>query len=259
MNGLHFFFGIGSFLAPVIIAQVMLRNGGIDWAYWSLALLIVPVAFWLLRLPAPQTQAPPESGDSANQRSWLVGLLVVFFFLHVGAMVAFSGWVYTYTVTLFPGSQLTATYLTSAFWGALTITRLISIPVAARVKTGILLLLALVGSLISLAVILTRSGSLTALWVGTCGMGASLATLYPLGVCLAQERITLTGRIGGWMFAGASAGGMVIPWLVGRLFEIGGPQVTMWVSAGCLSLALLVMLAINNPKAATASTQAEPA
>ena len=258
MNGLHFFFGIGSFLAPVIIAQVMLRNGGIDWAYWSLALLIVPVAFWLLRLPAPQAQAPPESDSSANQKNWLVGLLVVFFFLHVGAMVGFSGWLFTYTVTLFPGSELAATYLTSAFWGALTVARLISIPIAARVNTGTLLLLALVGALTSLGVILAWSGSLTVLWIGTCGMGVSLATLYPLGVCLAQERITLTGRVGGWMFAGASAGGMVIPWLVGQMFESSGPQVTMWVSAVCLGLALVVVLAVNNPRAAS-GTRTEPA
>src|SRR5688572_19959102 len=46
MNGLHFFFGIGAFLSPLIIAQAVLVSGNITWAYWILALLLLPVALW---------------------------------------------------------------------------------------------------------------------------------------------------------------------------------------------------------------------
>ena len=51
MNGLHFFFGLGSFLSPIIVAQAVLIGGDVTWAYWVVALLVLPVVVWLLRLP----------------------------------------------------------------------------------------------------------------------------------------------------------------------------------------------------------------
>src|SRR5690606_13614350 len=62
MNGLHFFFGIGAFLAPLIVARTVLLTNDINLAYWVLALLLIPVAAALLRLPSP---AGPNTGSPA--------------------------------------------------------------------------------------------------------------------------------------------------------------------------------------------------
>ena len=53
MNGLHFFFGVGAFLSPILAAQVILITGTVGGAYWLFALLVLPVALWILRLPSP--------------------------------------------------------------------------------------------------------------------------------------------------------------------------------------------------------------
>lgn len=53
MNGLHFFFGVGAFLSPIVVAQVVLSTGEIVWAYWFLAVAALPGAMWLSRLPSP--------------------------------------------------------------------------------------------------------------------------------------------------------------------------------------------------------------
>jgi fucose permease len=45
---------------------------------------------------------------------------------------------------------------------------------------------------------------------------------------LAERRLTITGRVSGWFFAGASAGGMTLPWLIGQFFETIGPRVMMF-------------------------------
>ena len=102
MNGLHFCFGVGAFLAPIIVAQALLVTGGIAWAYWALALLILPPAMWLVRLrspEAPKTGLPsPASlartaGDSTpDDHDGLVALISVFLFLYVGAEVGFGGY-----------------------------------------------------------------------------------------------------------------------------------------------------------------------
>ena len=68
MNGLHFFFGVGAFLSPIVIAQMVLMSGDIIWAYWALALLMLPVVVGLLRLPSPTaSMTSPDRPGRARQ------------------------------------------------------------------------------------------------------------------------------------------------------------------------------------------------
>ena len=227
MNGLHFFFGLGAFLSPLIVAWAMLGGGNIVRAYWTLALLLLPAAFWMLPLSSPIAPAVSinESGGETNTR--LVALIVVFFFLYTGAEIGFGGWVYSYAVRLGLGSHAVAAYLTSAFWGAFTAGRLLSVPLATRFPPRSVLLADFIGCLASLAILLLGSNSLVATFLGTCGLGLSMASIFPAALSLAQGRMRITGRVTGWFLVGASAGGMVLPWLIGQLFESAGPRSTM--------------------------------
>lgn len=244
MNGLHFFFGVGAFLSPIIIAQAVLMSDDITWAYWVLALLMLPVIAWLPRLPSPASPAdsrddPPQQlshrstspggsmGSRARERL-LVALIAFFFFLHVGAEVSFGGWIYTYALALGLSSATIAAYLTSAFWGSLTLGRLLAIPIAARFRPRAILFGDLMGCLVSLSIILLWSKSFVAVWLGAFGMGLSIASIFPTTISLAERRMRITGRVTGWFFVGSSIGGMCLPWLIGQLFESIGPRVTMF-------------------------------
>jgi fucose permease len=65
-------------------------------------------------------------------------------------------------------------------------------------------------------------------WLGTVGLGLSMASIFPTTLSLAERRMTITGQVTGWFFVGASAGGMALPWLIGQLFESVGPRVTVF-------------------------------
>jgi len=54
-----------------------------------------------------------------------------------------------------------------------------------------------------------------------------MASIFPMMLSFAERRMSITGRITGWFFVGASAGGMTLPWLIGQLFESVGPRITM--------------------------------
>jgi len=69
MNGLHFAFGLGAFLAPIVIAQAMLFSGGIRGAYWALALLMAPPLFWLWPLQSPLPLATRGERSERSERS----------------------------------------------------------------------------------------------------------------------------------------------------------------------------------------------
>ena len=151
MNALHFFFGLGAFITPLVVAWALAATGGIRWAYWLLGLYAIPVALALFRLRSPvaehaEQQAAPEP---INLR--LVGLVALFMFLYVGAEVGVGGWLYTYAVELGLATETSAALLTSVFWAALTIGRLASIPIAARLRPRTILVADLAGVVASVA------------------------------------------------------------------------------------------------------------
>ena len=249
MNALHFFFGLGSLLAPIVVAQALALGSDIAWAYRMLALLTLPAAFWLLRVPSPSAPLGSTGGagdppQSATRKRLLVAVLVLLFFLYVGAEASFGGWIYTYAVALDLSDETAAAYLTSAFWGALTLGRLLGVPIAARVRPGRLLLADLGGCLLSVGALLLWPGSPAVTWLGTCGLGFSMASIFPTLISMAERRMTLSGQITGWFLAGASIGGMTLPWLIGQLFESLGPRSTMAVIGLDLLAALAVLAAL---------------
>jgi MFS transporter, FHS family, Na+ dependent glucose transporter 1 len=255
MNGLHFFFGVGSALGPLVVALMLALGTSAARAYWPLALLLLPVAAWLLRLASPAApgdedpddavpgpaatsnaaRAPSRGGAPAGA---IVALIAALLLLYVGAEVAFGGWVYSYAVALDLGSAEGAAYLASAFWGALTAGRLLAIPVAARYRPRTILLVDLLGCLLSVAIILLWSGSAVALWAGSLGLGASMASIFPTAITLAERRLRITGRVTGWFLAGSSVGAMSLPWIIGQLFTSVGPTATMSVILFDLAAAL---------------------
>ncbi|MBN1937549.1 MAG: MFS transporter [Anaerolineae bacterium] len=85
MNGLHFFFGVGAFLAPIVAAQVMLLTDSVRWVYWVIALLVSPVSVLFFRLPSPPIEGHKESDAPGRRGSTiLVVCIALFFFLAVG-------------------------------------------------------------------------------------------------------------------------------------------------------------------------------
>jgi FHS family Na+ dependent glucose MFS transporter 1 len=266
MNGLHFFFGLGAFLAPIIVAQAVLVSGDIAWAYWALALLVLPVTAWLLRLPSPAGQAnrpsteitaqpalPPERLPSENSRQIgraardrpLVALIVSFFFLYAGAEASFGGWIFSYAVAMDLSGEAAAAYLTAAFWGALTLGRLLAIPLTARLRPRSILCSSLAGCLASVVLVLLWPKVPAVTWLGALGLGLAMAPVFPTTLSLAERHLTITGRVTGWFFVGSSAGGMSLPWIIGQLFETVGPRVTMLAIAVDLTLAVGVLAAIT--------------
>ncbi len=230
MNALHFFFGIGAFIGPVIVAQALGLTGGIAAAYWVVGVCALPVAVWLARLPSPAHQIDPtknvEHGDSSP---WLLGLIVLFFFLYVGGEVAFGGWIYTYALTLDLASKTTSAYLASLFWGSFMAGRLLGIPIATRFSAHRILTVDLLACLASLVVLIVWPESITAVIVCTIGVGLSMASIFPTTIVWAERQMTITGRSARWFFVAAGAGGMFLPWLVGQLFVPIGPEVMTWL------------------------------
>ena len=244
MNGLHFFFGLGAFLSPFLVAQVVGLEGGYRWAYWALSAFAVLVGLRMLTMPGSPHPAQAHKLKTAQSAPApvpyaLVISAMLFLFFYVGAEITFGGWVYTYAVTLKLANAVGAAYLTSAFWLAFTIGRLISIPAATRYSPRQVILAALFICLAILALGMAFSGSEVALWTMAIGLGFCMAPIWPTGFTLAGQSIDLTGRVTGIILLGDSFGGMVLPSLVGKVIEVSSAHAMVYVVFGSLVLNLL--------------------
>ncbi|MEJ2597556.1 MAG: MFS transporter [Anaerolineales bacterium] len=244
LNGLHFFYGLGAFLSPIIVAQALLLSGGSQIAYWILALGILPIAIWIVKQPSPQHLDRNSKTKSNLNRPGLIALISFFLFLYVGAEVSYGGWIYSYATTLGLCSSATAAYLTAAFWGGLTLGRLLSIPLASRTRPRTVLLVDLAGCLGSLALMVLIPDSLPVVWIGTIATGLFMASIFPTALAFAEQRIPISGQVTGWFFTGGSAGAMSLPWLVGQQFALQGPQVLLFFLLADLALALSLLFTL---------------
>ena len=234
MSGLHFTFGFGAFVAPIVVAQITNLNGDIHWVYWLYAIVNIPIALWIWALPSPEVRAKAIAADEpkVDASPLVLALLVAFFFFYVGLESGYGNWIYTYTITLKMADATWAAYLTSTFWGAFTLFRLFGVWVSARTSSQSILFANFAGSAIGVGLVLLMPGSQFALWAGTIILGASIALIFPTMLTLAEQRLHLTGSITSWFFAGASMGHMILPWLIGQLF----------VRLGATSMMVVIMI-----------------
>jgi len=240
MNGLHFCFGIGAFVSPLIVAQALRFSGDINWAYWILASLMAPVALWILRLPSPTAQSSGTDEQARRSNPLMVVLIAIVLLLYVGAESSMGGWIYSYATATGLSNEAQAAYLTSLFWGIFTAGRLLSIPLVKRLSPRKTLIADWLGCLISAGAMALSSDAPLTLWLGTAGVGLSMASIFPIMISFAERRMSITGQITGWFFVGASLGGMTLPWVIGQLFESIGPRVTMCAILADLALATIV-------------------
>ncbi|QRN84520.1 MFS transporter (plasmid) [Chloroflexota bacterium] len=245
MNALHFFFGVGAFLAPIILNYVMtLTNGAITWPFWILAILFLPGLLGLNILPSPENPEAGEETESAQKPdTGLVILIMALFFLYISVEAGYGSWVFTYVTRLGIANDTVASYINSAYWGALTLGRLIAIPLSRKIKPGTLLVGNYVLAIIILVMWMIWPVSPWMLWIGSAGLGLALASVFPTLLALGETRMKVTGAVTGLFFFGSSLGGTIIPTLLGLIFDKVGSyhMILTLFGLACAGFAVLVL------------------
>ena len=242
MNGLHALFGLGAFIGPLIVARVLAITDNIYWVYWTLAIAALPIAALIWSLPSPSARPTPEAHKDAPLPVLPLAVMVLCFLLYVGAEVGYGNWLYTYALQMGLGTEITSAYLTSAFWGAFTLGRLLGIPISTRLRPLTILYLDFAASLLSLGLILLFRDSAIILWIGSILLGISFASVFPTFLTLSEERMHVTGTMAGWYLVGGSLGGMILPWGIGQAFVRLGPGTMVTIVFITLFLNLLALV-----------------
>jgi len=222
LNMMYFFAGIGSFAAPLYIGRVTL-----SWGYIGIALLVLPVALWIFFTPSPKIPEYISKHESKISNYGLFIGFAILAFIYIGVEISYGGWIFTYFTSSNLGAQATAYTLTSIFWLSITVGRLISVPVSSRIREQILVSIYLLGAIISVAVVRFLPHQSIALWVGTIGIGLSIAAIFPTTFAFIQKKLKISGKHNGIVWAAGSLGAMTMPWIIGQEIDKIGPLAMM--------------------------------
>lgn len=265
MQAMHFFFGGGALLSPLVTSFALeFADGDVRLALYVQAAVCIPAAgfFGLTSSPrAPPTeehddQHDPTAGSapSARQRKQTIVAIFVstFLALAVGAEVGFGGWLSTYCIRRYQTSETLGAIVTSAYWGSFTFGRLMGIPLSSRFTPRAMLLgdlvLGVFGSLLMVA-----SWSLWMLWAGSCCLGLAIATMFPSCVSLPPSLgLPVSGSLTSMFVIGSSLGEMIVPFGIGAAIDAFGPSALNWcmlsvLLIGCVLLGSLSVMFGRSP------------
>jgi FHS family Na+ dependent glucose MFS transporter 1 len=245
MAGLHLFFGIGASLAPIIVAQSFELRTTLDWTYWVMASFPLPVALLLLMWPssprrAVRTEAQPERALRATG----LPMMAAFFFAFVGIELGFGGWIFAFATEQELLSAAQAAYLTSLYWGAFTLGRLVAIPLCVRLSLQRVVELSLLGAFSASAAMALWAGP-SMLWLGSAMLGLSIGPLFPTMISLAEQRLKLTGKMTSLFLISSGLGAMTIPWFFGFLMQSLGAAVLLPAVVVNVTLLGLIYVALR--------------
>ncbi|TCL73295.1 fucose permease [Hydrogenispora ethanolica] len=219
MNFLHFFFGAGSILAPLLAAFCLQVFGSWRAGFGLLTVLPFLVLLALLNVktaPGERAATAPESSPYRDGFLWSAGL---FTFFYVGLEVSMGGWITAFWSQLAPRGPFSPQWMATLFWAALTAGRLICGRVVDRVGFSAYIIAASCGTLLlSLCWYLWPVGWVTAL--ATAGIGLTLAGIFPtMMAALTGCFPGSTGKVAALITVCADLGGFLIVPVVGRFAD----------------------------------------
>lgn len=236
LNGLFFFAGLGSFLVPIYLGRVSLA-----WGYYGMALALVPIILWVFFTESPIIPAPAHKDDAKLNNLPLFISFAALAFIYIGAEVSFGGWLFTYFSANPLIGESSAYTLNAIFWLAIMFGRLLAIPIANRFSLPKIIPGYLLSAVVSAGVLYFFS-SLLAVWIGTLGMGLSMAALFPSTFTFVQNNMRLSGKLTGVVWASGSTGAMILPYFIGQQIDQVGPAFMMLTMLGIWLLAVGIFL-----------------
>jgi fucose permease len=234
LNLLNASFGLGAILGPLLVAAFLPLG-------FRGPLLVMALVSGLLTLLLFGVRPAAQPAGAGTQTSGLVSLLgfILLYFFYVGGEVGTASWQATHLAPSY--GEANAALLTSLFWAALTVGRLLAAPLSLVLRPPTLVLGA--AGLAFLSLLLSHSLELAPYAYTLTGL--FLAPVFPTG--LVWLRQTFPRRAAGAtaiVVASASFGAVVFPPLIGVAVEFGGgaliPSSLAAVASVCLLSAALL-------------------
>jgi len=241
---LHFSYGLGALVAPILIAWFLSARSNGLFAYWAIAILMTPVLVWMVTTSGRVELHASLSRRARNSSSRAFGWAIVLFFLFVGAETTIGSWLFAFAEQASDATPATAAYLVAVFWMSFMLARLLAAAVATRIRPSTYVLGGVSLSIALSVLILALAKGGIVLWLSVAGMGVAIAVVFPQAYAFCSAVLGMTGRRTALLLIASSLGGMVIPWLAGRFLESTSARSVPLVFGAAMLLALVAFVMI---------------
>jgi fucose permease len=229
INALNLYFAFGAVAGPLWSGTVLALTERRSIAYAGIAAVAGVALAMLLAARPPIRERRAEDAEfrlPGNPTAWIMGAVL---FLYVGAEFGLGSWVSAYARESAGSGVFEAALLTAGYWAALMCGRIASSIYYARQRDALpLLAVSIAGAGAASLVLAVTTGNIAASAIAAFGAGLFLGPVWPSTVAIASARseahaTAMTVTMG-------NAGGIVLPWLQGRILVDGGPAQGVAVS-----------------------------
>jgi FHS family glucose/mannose:H+ symporter-like MFS transporter len=245
LNLLGIFFGFGALLMPFLIATLLGWTGLRTLLFLAAALGAVPlVLFASSTFPrAKQAQGFPLGRAAGIVRDPLLWLCAFILFFESGNEFTVGGWISTYLGEVFGSPAAAAALVLAGYWAAIMAGRLVASRMARRMGNETLVALG-AGLAFIAAVLLVAAPGRTWASLGAVLIGLGFATIYPSTLAVAGGYFAvLSGTAFSVIFTVALGGGMICPWLAGRIAKTSGLRTGLLIPVfNCFMILVLILV-----------------
>ena len=240
-NVLNLFFGVGAFVAPLVVVPILKRRGFSAVLVISSLISAVTLALHLsLGFPAaPQAQGFPLARASALLTQPRLLLLMFLVFLYVGTEFSIWSWTVTFFTTEREYDQKSASRLISAFALTIIVGRLAARWVLAALGPEKTLLLSAAGAALCLFTVF-RARPRPLITSAALAAGLFMAAIFPTSLGLAGRYFPeLVGTAISLVITGGWLGAIAIPPAVGYVAKQRGVARGILIPVGASALMIL--------------------
>ena len=244
LNVLGIFFGFGALSIPFLIGTLRDLLGLRNILFLATGLGLIPFLLYLaLRFPkAKQAQGFPIKEAAGIVRSPLLWLCAFILFFQSGNEFTVGGWISTYLQKTFGlGGSISALIL-AAYWGAIMSGRLFSSRLVRVVRSETLILGSAALALCAAALMALAPSGIAAA-AGAVVIGLGFAAIYPTTLAIVGDKFAaFTGTAFSVVIAVGLVGGMLAPWLAGKIAEASSLRQGLLIPV--FNCAMIVVLSI---------------
>lgn len=239
INRLNVFFAVGAVIGPLWAGSVLGADAGARPVVY-LGVCIVTLAAAAFTALSPVVELHPEVSHGSPLRLSRVALVMGFvLFLYVGAEFGLGSWVASYADREFDAGTFAGGVITSGYWGALMVGRLVSgwlfhrgAP-AHRVLVG-----SIACGMVASAAIAAANESFALAVAAAFATGLAFGPVWPAAMAVAAGR--RGANVPAAMVTIGNSGGFIFPWLQGRILVEAGATTGIAMSAALCALMLAV-------------------
>lgn len=278
---MHGSYGIGGTIGPLIATSmvakgnlvwsryyfiplgVTLFNGGWAlWSFWSFesesSSASPPTLLTNIERIASRTQnavpLPKEQsqfrGMLKSFKSKIILLGALFIFAYQGSEVSISGWVISFLIATRGGDPSSVGYVTSGFWGGITVGRFLLSPVGHKVGEKLFVYIIVVGAA-AFQLLVWFVPNIIGNAVAVSIVGLLLGPVYPCSCTVFTRLIPRKEQVSGLSLISAfgSSGGAVAPFTTGILAQAAGTFVLHPIAIGLFGVMIVCWFTLPNVKA----------